>query len=93
MEHVGKHLERGDATHVAEAEDLYLKQWMQQERLLTGDGGSGWRLVGCDGRRNRRESPAEEDEDDDADADADADDDDDDDEDAEGEEDVEYQHQ
>lgn len=51
MEHVGKHLERGED---AEREDDGLRIWMVDEGLLKRCGDGGWRVVGCGGRRRGR---------------------------------------
>lgn len=50
MEHVGKHLERGEG---AEMEDEGLREWMVGEGLVTRENGK-WRVVGCGGRRRGR---------------------------------------
>ena len=48
MEHVGKHLERGET---GEAEDDGLRQWMADEGLLLKKNGR-WQVVGCGSRRS-----------------------------------------
>lgn len=48
MEHVGKHLEKGETE---EAEDAGLRQWMADEGLLVKKGGK-WQVVGCGSRRS-----------------------------------------
>ena len=47
MEHVGKHLERGETE---EAEDDVLRQWMADQGLLLKKNGQ-WEVVGCGSRR------------------------------------------
>lgn len=48
MEHVGKHLEKGDT---GEVEDDGLRQWMAEEGLLVQKNGQ-WLVVGCGSRRS-----------------------------------------
>lgn len=49
MEHIGRHLERGEKE---EDEDTLLRQWMIGEDLLRWEQGSGqWRVVGMGGKR------------------------------------------
>lgn len=48
MEHVGKHLEKGET---GEAEDDGLRQWMVDEGLLLKNNGK-WQVVGCGSRRS-----------------------------------------
>lgn len=48
MEHVGKHLERGETE---EAEDDGLRQWMADQGLLSKKNGQ-WQVVGCGSRRS-----------------------------------------
>lgn len=50
MEHVGKHLERGET---GEREDEVLREWMVSEGLVAKEKGA-WRVVGCGGRRRGR---------------------------------------
>lgn len=50
MEHVGKHLEKGETE---EAEDDGLRQWMADEGLLMKKGGK-WQVVGCGSRRSSK---------------------------------------
>lgn len=48
MEHVGKHLERGETEEV---EDDGLRQWMAEQGLLSKKNGQ-WQVVGCGSRRS-----------------------------------------
>lgn len=50
MEHVGRHLEKGDGGG-EEDEDVGLREWMRLEGLLTPDGPGRWLVVGCGGRK------------------------------------------
>lgn len=50
MEHVGKHLEKGETE---EAEDDGLRQWMADEGLLVKKSGN-WQVVGCGSRRSSK---------------------------------------
>ncbi|MCJ1469814.1 hypothetical protein MMC07_008456 [Pseudocyphellaria aurata] len=50
MEHVGKHLERGET---GEREDEGLRDWMVRQGLVSMERGA-WRVVGCGGRRRGR---------------------------------------
>lgn len=51
MEHIGRHLEKGDPGE--EVEDLELREWMLQEGLLTYVKGE-YRVVGVGGKRRGR---------------------------------------
>lgn len=50
MEHVGRHLEKGEGDG-QEDEDEGLREWMVRERLLTPTRAGGWVVVGCGGRK------------------------------------------
>ena len=52
MEHVGKHLERGEVLGT-EREDVGLREWMVKEGLMALEKGT-WKVVGCGGRRKGR---------------------------------------
>lgn len=102
MEHVGKHLEQGDAERVIEKEDLELKRWMMDHHLLVSDQMGGYRLAGCDGKRGRGSKKVmkqvrvqvinEEEEEDEDEGEREGESDDEGDVDAEGEDDADFQH-
>lgn len=50
MEHVGRHLEKGEGGG-EEDEDVGLREWMLAQGLLTPDRTGGWVVVGCGGRK------------------------------------------
>lgn len=58
MEHVGRHLEKGEGGG-AEDEDVGLRAWMVRERLLTPIRAGGWVVVGCGGRKRGKGAGAE----------------------------------
>lgn len=58
MEHVGRHLEKGEGDG-KEDEDEGLRAWMVQERLLTPTRTGGWVVVGCGGRKRGKGAGAE----------------------------------
>lgn len=50
MEHVGRHLEKGEGDG-EEDEDVGLREWMLAQGLLTPNGPGRWLVVGCGGRK------------------------------------------
>ncbi len=58
MEHVGRHLEKGEGAG-EEDEDVGLRDWMRQEGLLTPDHAGGWLVVGCGGRKRGKGAGAD----------------------------------
>lgn len=58
MEHVGRHLEKGDPG--TEVEDLALREWMYKEGLISLHRGK-WTVVGVGTRRPQRGSKEVED--------------------------------
>lgn len=58
MEHMGRHLEKGDGDG-KEDEDVGLRDWMVRERLLTPTRAGGWVVVGCGGRKRGKGAGAE----------------------------------
>ena len=57
VEHVGKHLERGDFDRTVEMEDEALRKWLCQEGYLVWKG-SGWKLVDTGKKRKNRQEKA-----------------------------------
>ncbi|KAG8530860.1 uncharacterized protein KY384_004217 [Bacidia gigantensis] len=59
LEHVARHLEKGDGAGNPGKEDLNLKNWLMKEELLQWrhDMGS-WRIVGCEGKKSNTASTA-----------------------------------
>lgn len=58
MEHVGRHLEKGEGGG-KEDEDEGLREWMVREGLLTPARAGGWVVVGCGGRKRGKGAGAE----------------------------------
>lgn len=58
MEHVGRHLEKGEGDG-KEDEDEGLRAWMVRERLLMPTRAGGWVVVGCGGRKRGKGAGAE----------------------------------
>lgn len=55
IEHVGKHLERGDFDKDSAREDVALREWLKKEGYLVWEGqGQGWRLLES-GRKRKKQ--------------------------------------
>lgn len=65
MEHVGKHLEKGEDISL-EREDVMLRDWMVHQDLMSREG-AGWKVVGCGTRRRGKGVSGDGDEDAEAD--------------------------
>ena len=67
IEHVGKHLERGDIDRSQEMEDTALKTWLQDQGYLVWKGQTlRWRLVDTGKKKKNREEKAMADDEEDA---------------------------